>query len=166
MVKRAWRPFYGVGWLCWISWKMKEGHSTGQMCWLFRWKCMCLIPGIHLRMRKRDSICLHSYLMQYVPNINFLAWVGHGHHHMMLWKSIASFSLSEVTEDSCWIYLTTSSPQSTRWYSSRIHLACTKKWCRHCLTLKIGMPHSMAPSLGCLVERSLCMCYQGFPWIS
>lgn len=100
--------------------------------------------------------------MQSVPNRSSLAWVGHGHHQMMLWTLITSFTLSEDTEESWKGYLTTSSPHCKGWSSNRIHLACPKKWCRHCLILHIGMPHPVAPSAGCLVERILHMSYQYF----
>ena len=79
-IKRARRIFRRIGWLCWNNWKIKEGHSTGWICCLLSWKCMWVMPGIHPMMSKQDSICLCTYLMQYVPNISFLAWVGHGHH--------------------------------------------------------------------------------------
>jgi len=104
--------------------------------------------------------------MQSVPKNSFLAWVGHGHQQSMLWTSIASCSLSPAIEESWQGCLITSSPRCIEWYLKRIHLACPKKRCRHSLTLKIGMRHSMSPSLGCLAWRILYMSYWCFPQTS
>lgn len=145
---------------------MKEGLSISQTCLLFSWKCMSQMIEVCLRMDKQYYVCMRTFLMQSVPNNNSLAWVGHGNHQRKLWMFIASCSLSVATKESWRGCLTTSSPCCTGWYLNKIHLACPKKWCMHYLTLNISMPHLVAPSLGSLAWRSLCMSYWGFPQIS
>lgn len=124
------------------------------------------MPKMCLRMDKQDYLCPRTCSMQSMPNNSSLAWVGHGHHQRILWRSIESFSSSEAIEESWRGYLITSSPYCTRWYSNTIHLTCPKKKCIHLLTLQIGMLHLMAPSSGCLAPRFLHMSYHSFPLTS
>jgi len=119
---------------------------------------------IRQRMDKKDSICSHAYLMQTMPNNTYLKWVGHGHDQRKLWAFIVSFSLSVVNEEWWRGCLTTSLPQCIGLYLNKIHVTCPRKWCRNHLTLHIGIPQSVAPSLGCSMRISLRMSYRCFPW--
>ena len=105
-VKRPRRPFCKIWLLCWMSWWVMGSHSSGWICWLLSRKSMWLTPRIHPRMNKQDSTCMYIYLTQYVPNMIFLAWVGHGHPKRPLPTFIASFFLNASTKELWWGCLT------------------------------------------------------------
>jgi len=90
MVRRGLKHFVKVGLYISIDFQWRE---TGQIFWLNNWGSMWLMQIIILRESKLDSICLHTYWMEYVLIILSLAWDG------TLFIFIESFFQSEVIEE-------------------------------------------------------------------
>lgn len=106
MAKGVKKPSSRVGLLCWINWKVKENHSTGQTCWPSSWKWIYLMLGVFPRINKKSYSCMHTCSMQSVLINSFLAWASHGHLQKKLWTYIASFFHISANDESWLEYVT------------------------------------------------------------